>query len=212
MPFTYGTYRWSVQSIAVKDASGNVLSNRLDKDLVLGLFTWDSTEDYASHENWNHEVDVEISQWGDSTNEDVQFVVQPPETPHYYRFWSGSSSGGSVDQGGHSYEFTWLPTSISWYTTAGGGVSYEYTTKQARSMGLEDRIQCLPANVEIRINLWNMNGAVAPSSLSSTDYVEVVIDDFEFVPSDLQGAAGGSICSKSCQCVSGACSGGYCTA
>lgn len=43
-PFTYGTYSFSIQSVAVKTASGVVLSNVLPKELVLGLFSWDDTE------------------------------------------------------------------------------------------------------------------------------------------------------------------------
>jgi hypothetical protein len=45
-PFTYGTYSFSVQSVVVKDAAGAIVSNVLPKDLVLGLFTWDSMENY----------------------------------------------------------------------------------------------------------------------------------------------------------------------
>lgn len=43
-PFTYGTYRFSIGSVEVKDAAGVVLSNVLPKELVLGLFSWDDTE------------------------------------------------------------------------------------------------------------------------------------------------------------------------
>lgn len=45
-PFTYGTYSFSVQSVVVKDSIGAIVSNVLPKDLVLGLFTWDSMENY----------------------------------------------------------------------------------------------------------------------------------------------------------------------
>jgi hypothetical protein len=46
-PFTYGTYSFSVKSVVVKDSDGAIVSSVLPKDLVLGLFTWDSMENYA---------------------------------------------------------------------------------------------------------------------------------------------------------------------
>jgi hypothetical protein len=76
MPFGYGTFSFSVKSMAVIDISTNtVTSNILPADLVLGLFTWDPTESYGIHENWNHEVDVEISRWGDPSNSDAQVCL-----------------------------------------------------------------------------------------------------------------------------------------
>jgi len=57
MPYDYGEYSFSVKSIEVKDqATGQVVNNTLPKTVILGLFTWDATEDFASHENYNHEV------------------------------------------------------------------------------------------------------------------------------------------------------------
>ena len=76
--YGYGKYEFSVKSIQVLDAAGNLIDDKLPKDLVLGFFSWDDTEDYAVHENWNHEVDIEISRWGVEDNADVQFLTQPP--------------------------------------------------------------------------------------------------------------------------------------
>jgi hypothetical protein len=75
--FTYGTYKFSIKTVTVKNSvTGATVANELPASLVLGLFTWDDTEDYATHENWNHEVDIEISQWDDPmTMKDAQFLV-----------------------------------------------------------------------------------------------------------------------------------------
>jgi hypothetical protein len=76
MPFRYGTFSYSVSSVSVVDTTTNtVVSSVLPDDLVIGLFTWDDTEDYATHENYNHEVDIEISRWNNPTASDVQFLV-----------------------------------------------------------------------------------------------------------------------------------------
>ena len=210
--FSYGTFTFSIKSVSVYDESNNIVSSALPNDLVLGLFSWSTTEDYASHENWNHEVDVEISQWGDpSQTNDVQFLIQPhhPGGPHFPdRLSSGGESASSsvdFDQGGHTYGFTWEPNRISWYTTAGGGQSRVYSTQIAKDACTDDYIQCLPANVEIRLNLWDMNGSsdsFAPSVAGLTDgtRVEVVIDDFDFTPSSTDHVPNGEGCTKHCQC------------
>ena len=211
--FGYGTFTFSIKSVSVYDESNNIVSSSLPPDLVLGLFTWDTTDDYSINENWNHEVDVEISQWGDSSQvNDVQFLVQPhhPGGPHFPdRLSSGGESATSsadFDQGGHTYEFTWEPNQISWHTTAGGGQSRMYSTQIAKDACAEDYIQCLPANVEVRLNLWDMNGAnggsFAPdvAGLNDGTRVEVVLDDFAFTPSSMDHVPDGGSCSKNCQC------------
>jgi hypothetical protein len=61
--FSYGAYEWSVPTIRIVDTrDGSVVPGPLPPGLVLGLFTWDSTEDFALRENRNHEVDVSIHQ------------------------------------------------------------------------------------------------------------------------------------------------------
>ena len=77
MPFLYGRYSFSIESVQVIDTqSGAVIDDKLPPTLILGLFTWDDTEDYASSENFNHEVDIEISRWNKPGNEDLQFLVR----------------------------------------------------------------------------------------------------------------------------------------
>jgi hypothetical protein len=139
------------------------------------------------------------------------FVVQPPEDTQVYRFYTGSDE--DYDQGGHTYGFYWHPTNITWYTSAGGGRTFSYTTEQALSAGLPDRVQCLPAPIDIRINLWNLNTQATDVSmgLSDDEVVEVVIDRFTFTSSNETGVGEGAYCSKDCQCNEGLiCSGGFC--
>jgi hypothetical protein len=142
-------------------------------------------------------VDVEISQWGVDNNADVQFVAQPPEQPHYHRFFSGP--GNTYSPGGKTYEFTWNPTSIVWKSSS--GETHTYTTEMALASGLVDYVQCLPADVEVRINIWNKNGAtVAPAGMADSHVAEVIIDSFTYTPSNVDGVANGKACSKHCQC------------
>jgi len=201
-PFKYGNYTFFVESVAVKNASsGQTISDVLPANIVLGLFTWDPTDRYSVHENWNHEVDIEVSRWGADANADTQFLMQPPGSPQMYRFFSGSSPN-TYDQSNHWHSFRWLPNEISWLSTSGGGQSHLYTTEQAVLSGCEDFVQCLPADVEIRINLWNMDGMnVAPRGLlNDDDYVEVVIGNFIYEEAGIDYASPGDYCSKHCQC------------
>ncbi len=45
----------------------------LDKNLVLGIFTYDNSAPQAVY----RELDIEISKWGNGDNNNGQFVVQP---------------------------------------------------------------------------------------------------------------------------------------
>ncbi|HQA53253.1 MAG TPA: hypothetical protein PK419_10400, partial [Spirochaetota bacterium] len=59
----YGTYSFDVDTPA----------DAIDKNTVLGLFTWD--DDFPS---FYREIDIEISRWGeDRPYPNTQFVVQP---------------------------------------------------------------------------------------------------------------------------------------
>lgn len=199
MPFVYGTYNFSVGHVNVTNADGTVASHVMPDDLVLGFFTWDPTDRYDVHQNWNHEVDFEMARWGNAGDADMQFLVQPPAAPQLHRFYSGSD-GQSYNQGGHVHAFTWLPGQVSWTSTAGGGKNHEYTTDHAISQGLPDYVQCLPANVEVRMNLWNKNGNAAPAGLGDDQKVHIVVNDFSFVPSTQMYIPPGGTCGKHCQC------------
>jgi hypothetical protein len=56
MPYSYGTYKFSVKSVStINTATGSQISSTFSPDLVLGMFTWDTTDRWDVHENWNHE-------------------------------------------------------------------------------------------------------------------------------------------------------------
>jgi hypothetical protein len=212
--YSYGDYKFHIKTVEVIDSVNADTTTVLPKDLVIGLFTWDTTDKFVegNPQNWMHEVDVEISRWGSDTNADVQFLVQPPWAPQMYRFFSGAD-GTSYNQSGHGYSFNWLPGGVYWSSTAGGinGQTHEYTVEDSVSQHRQDYVQCLPNNVEIRMNLWNTQGASAPDGLSVTEYVKVVIDDFQYIESDQKHIPAGNSCSKHCQCV-GDCIDGRCEA
>jgi len=205
--YDYGRYAFSVKSVQVMDTtSQQVVANVLPPSMILGLFTWDDTEDYAIRENFLHEVDIEISRWDSVDNADAQFLVQPPGLPQKYRFYTGGSDNqnNKYQQAPHIYQFQWDPACITWYSDAGGGHSFTYSTETALAAGQPDYTQCMPAQVEVRINLWNLLGSwQAPTDMEDTHVVQVVIDKFEYVPSGLTGVPEGGVCSKDCHCDTG---------
>ena len=205
MPFQYGTYSWNVKSIQVKNVNtGAVRQDFLPPSLVLGMFTWDATEDFTVRQNYNHEVDVELGRMADpNTDNDGQFLVQPAREPNLHQF-STKDENGDFQQAPQEYSFTWNPAEIAWDTTAGNEVDHFYSSEQAVTLGLEDYVQCLPTNLEVRINLWNLNGTmVTPMEMSDDEMVEVVIDNFSYTPTNRTGVEDGGFCTKDCQCLEG---------
>jgi hypothetical protein len=74
--FGYGRYAFTLTS----------RSELLDKNVILGLFTWD---DPVPEYNYR-EIDIEFSRWGEEKNDIAQFVVQPWDTPgNLHRFEVG---------------------------------------------------------------------------------------------------------------------------
>jgi len=126
--------------------------------------------------------------------------MQPPKSPQMYRFFSGTSPN-TYDQSNHWHSFRWLPNRISWLSTSGGGQSHLYTTEDAILNNREDYVQCLPADVELRINLWIMEGVNAPpQGLQNEDFVEVVLGKLIYEEAGIDYVVPGDYCSKHCQC------------
>ena len=227
MPFLYGKFSFSVKSVEVIDiVTGDAIDNKLPPTLILGLFTWDDTEDYATHENFNHEVDIEISRWGKNHEEDLQFLVrlnlslnsptrvfsraivasrflffnppqvQPPGDEQMARFYSGG--GTSYKQGRRSFSFDWRPAEIEWFGDR--GESHLYSASTALAAGVADHTQCLPADMAVRMNLWHLYGSSKPAGMANNHVVEVVIDNFAFAPNGLTVVPEGGVCTKDCQC------------
>lgn len=221
-PFSYGQYSFRIKTVRVLDDTETrvVVTNQLPPNLVLGMFTFDPTlRSDTMSAPYNREIDIEISHWGNIEAGDLHFLVQPWSFsgPHYPTrdapLFTGQDGKPAVG-GGHFYNFTWNPTSIQWSTSSSGtDRTYEYKTIQSRELCTEDYVQCPGSNVEIRVNLWNMRGSVAPD-LSHWGVqqdednrcfsVQVVMDMFQYTPSfssiEDGGAQDGAVCSKDCQC------------
>jgi N-acetylneuraminic acid mutarotase len=134
----------------------------LDKNVVNGLFLWDSDTAEA-----HRETDIEFSRWREVTDSNAQYVVQPFNADGTRHRWVMSSS---IDSSTHS--FNWLEDSICFVSHEGlssGGAVLD--TWRYRGSYLKE-----PGEEYPRMNVWLAGGHTAPPSDSHN--VEVVIHSF----------------------------------
>lgn len=149
-----GTYKYIVNN------GPNGSPDSFDPNVVLGMFTYDDVPAYD-----NYEIDIEISDWGDST----------PDYNLWYVTWLDSSSTAdhtleTFGTGAVEHSFTWLPSSITLSSIKDG----VYLTDGVRTG--EDVYPCPTEPIYARLNFWLVDGD-DPAS-----WQEIVIDDFEFTP------------------------------
>ncbi len=158
--YGYGTY--------VFDVAMN--TDVLDRQVVLGLFTW-SDEPADAH----RELDIEIARWGNPSNPIGQCVVQPFDTPgHMSRF---AVPAGALRM---QYEFHWSQERMTCVarTLADDG------SAQPSLVHTHQFIQGIPraGGENVRINLWLLDGRPP----SNGQPVEVVVERFVFQPQETQ--------------------------
>lgn len=144
----YGTYTWTTQG----DLS------RLDRNAVLGLFTWSDDPAYA-----HREIDIEYAQWGDLwPRVHGLFTVQNGTMPSpYQRDFHFIPAVESV------HSFTWRPGRVDFRATSGG------RTVRWSTSGPHVPV---PGDELTAMNLWLLEGR-APLRNQ-----HVIISDFRFRP------------------------------
>jgi len=145
--FGYGTYNF----ILSPGFEG------LDKNVVLGLFTY--LDDF-------NEIDIEFAKWGQETDSNGQYVLQPSyRLNHKKRFEFNPQGVDSI------HGFKWCKNTIQFWS---------YTEEDEFRWTYYGTGIPTPSTEHAQMNLWLMQG-MAPS-----DYMEaeVVIKSFEFIPSD----------------------------
>lgn len=161
--FGYGQYRFQLDSPV----------DNLDRNLVLGLFTW--TDDPAFT---HRELDFEFSRWGNAADtNNAQFVVQPFDlTNHLVRYQMPTGQPQST------HVFDWHTNQVFFQSLRGlQGTNLPPTNVISQST----YTQAVPPSGDenVRLNLWLFNGA-APNNGQEA---EIVIRQFEFIPADSDG-------------------------
>jgi hypothetical protein len=149
----YGTYAFVIRD-----------SSRLDPSAAIGMYTWD---DQGADQN-HRELDVEISQWGDRTIPNAQYVVQPYYVPaNVARF---ASPSGRV-----THAFRWEPGRASFRSVRGPGPSAKEPAiaQHDFTSGVP-----LPGDERVRVSLYCFRYAPAPPQ----NEVEIVLEKFQYFP------------------------------
>lgn len=147
--YGYGSYTFSLASRV----------DTLDRNAVLGFFTWSDEAFYA-----NRELDIEFARWGNASEPtNAQYVVQPYSTAnHLVRFTQPSAAAST-------HRIMWQKGHVNWSSIdgAGGYISgYDYSGNDVPVTGDE----------RVHLNFWLFNGA-APADGAAA---EVVLSSFTF--------------------------------
>ncbi len=156
--FGYGTYQFNVAPLATP----------LDKQVVIGLFLWNS---YAKQLQ-NHEVDIEFSRWGQEQNLNAQYVVHPDVADNKHRFNFDLQAETS------KHSFTWTADSIGFRSDFHN--SSEPRVPGKRSVQWQWRGEEGPraGREKVHLNVWLYQGQPP----TENQEVEVVFTDFTFTP------------------------------
>ena len=132
----YGTYRFTPRDTSF-----------LEPAAVVSMFTWDDTGPEQNH----REFGIELARWGDPTNKNAQFVVQPYYVPaNVSRFMTVA---GPV-----TYSARWEPGKLSFVAIQRNGKENPHIiSEHTFTSGLPT-----PGNETIHINLYIFDSSPIP--------------------------------------------------
>jgi hypothetical protein len=146
----YGSYRFVVRGIS-----------QLEPAAVFSMVTWDDLGP-------PREMDIEVSQWGEPTSKNAQFVVQPYFVPaNVVRFMAPA--------GTLTFWIQWEPGRVSFKTVRGSTdrADSNVVAEHAFTSGVP-----LPGDESIRMTLYVFDNKKAPLQHPS----EVIVEKFEYLP------------------------------
>jgi hypothetical protein len=146
----YGSYRFVVGDVFHLEPAG-----------VFSIFTWDSAGP-------SREMDLEISRWGEPSNRNAQYAIQPYTVPaNTLRF--------TAPTGRLTYWIDWQPGQVAFRTLRGATSSMEGDTvaEHIFTSGVPS-----PGNESINLDLYVFNSKRSPLRHGC----EVIVEKFEFLP------------------------------
>ena len=149
----YGTYRFHVRDIS-----------HLEPSAVLTLITWDG----VGTESTRHELDVELSRWGQLDNTNVGYVVQPYYVPANYLAFR-------APPGLYTHSFRWEPGKATFSTVAESANTGDgrVINQHVFTSGVPS-----PEGQSVRIALYVFN----QGHILLKNENEVILDKFEYFP------------------------------
>jgi hypothetical protein len=148
----YGTYAFTVRD-----------TSSLDPAAAFGMITWD---EQGIGQN-NRELDIEISQWGDRSIPNGQYVIQPYYVPaNVARF--------TAPRGPLTHSFRWEPGRAAFRTIRGRNtIGTDSIAQHEFTSGVPT-----PGTEHVRMNLYYFRYSPQPPQKD----VEVVIERFQYLP------------------------------
>ncbi len=149
--------------------------DRLDPNVIFGLFLWEYQEDYSSNEVYNgaNEFDIEFGTWKDPKRQPAQFACQPWQPPGNEHHFDIRIEG---DDAKSSHAFLWHPSGIacrSWH----GHRDVPPPSEMIHSWFYAGPHLPRPEAPRVHLNLWCIEEP--PSDLQEH---EVILAEFKFVP------------------------------
>ena len=148
----YGTYRFVIRDIS-----------HMEPSEVFSLFTWG----YAGGEQGNREMDIEMTRWGDPSNRNCQYVVQPYNV-------AANVARFSVPAGKLTHQFRWEAGRISFRTSRGRGEEAPLVAEHVFTSGVP-----VPGIESVRMNHYVFRTGILPIARSRSD---LVVERFEYLP------------------------------
>ena len=148
----------------------------LDPSVVVGLFTWSDSSEFA-----HREIDIEFSTWGGQlAGRNAQYVVQPPGPDTMRRFAIAQEGSAS------SHRIRWRPGSVEFdsrHGRPGEGRVFEDLAPMPVTEGDPGWAYAGPlappaGGERVRVNLYLYDGKPP----SRREEVELVVSRFSFVP------------------------------
>jgi len=155
----YGKYTFYIDDVIMEKEDGKkYYVDNLDKNVVIGLYTYDNS---CSHPSKN-EIDIEFSEWGNSGYKEGWFIIWE-DTDKTIR----DRCNFPIQLTGKSsvHSFNWTKNSIDFES---GGTTAHYPS--------EDYIP-QPRNEKVLMNLWLDGGQPYSNDMKSA---EIIIRNFEF--------------------------------
>ena len=181
--YGYGTYVFTVAS--------NVAN--IDKNVVVGLFTWDNTSFYSQA---NSEIDIEFSKWGSNNDTlTLTYSAQPVSFSYptiFYERTKHPIMNVSKLKTMSTHAFKWTDSLVTWASYAGPNypgttalATWQFDKSNPPRIKVEGGNQSAPViipapggDTHARINLWLLNGAPP----SNNNEVELIVKEFRFIP------------------------------
>jgi hypothetical protein len=144
----YGSYRFTVRDIS-----------QFEPATALSMSTWDDAGP-------PREMNIEISRWGEPTNKNAQYVIQPYHVPaNTVRF--------TAPPGTLTLNLRWEPGRASFKTVGGWGTESGAVAEHVFTSGVPS-----PGSETIHINFYVFNNKRFPLKHAA----EVIVEKFEYLP------------------------------